>query len=265
MATAASSLQAASGNERFNDEAAKWDSNPFVHEASKEALKAILAKFPALRRPPGEEDGYNVLEIGCGTGLLSTIMAPYAKRIVAVDAAPGMIDVLKSKLQHADAPQNITPVAVLLEDPEDKSLPPGDENDPNGRRLKFDLVTSHLVLHHIPDLKKDLTTMLGCLKSNGWVALTDFEDYGPEAKSFHAKSKMGGVERHGTNIIAMERLMNEVGFVNVRVEQAWSMDKNVEKFEGEFGDAGKATQPGHGQIKSFPFVLCMGEKKYCQP
>lgn len=265
MATAASSLQAASGNERFNDEAAKWDSNPFVHEASKEALKAILAKFPALRRPPGEEDGYNVLEIGCGTGLLSTIMAPYAKRIVAVDAAPGMIDVLKTKLQHADAPQNITPVAVLLEDPEDKSLPPADENDPNGRRLKFDLVTSHLVLHHIPDLKKVLTTMLGCLKSNGWVALTDFEDYGPEAKSFHAKSKMGGVERHGTNVIAMERLMNEVGFVNVRVERAWSMDKNVEKFEGEFGDAGKATQPGHGQIKSFPFVLCVGEKKYCQP
>ncbi|KIW20063.1 hypothetical protein PV08_00638 [Exophiala spinifera] len=264
MASAASSLRAASGNERFNDEAAKWDSNPFVHEASKQALKAIVAKFPALRQPPGEQ-GLDILEVGCGTGLLSSIMAPYAKRIVAVDAAAGMIDVLKTKLQSSDAPRNISPVAALLQDPEDKSLPPQNDEDPGGRRLKFDLITSHLVLHHIADLKGVLATMLGCLKSNGWVALTDFEDYGPEAKSFHAQAKMGGVERHGINADAMEKLMNEVGFVNVRVVRAWSMDKVVEKYEGEFGDAGKASQPGQGQIRSFPFVLCMGEKKYCQP
>jgi len=266
MATAASSLQAASGNERFNAEAAGWDSNPFVHEASMEAQKAILARFPALRHPrgPEEDDGPDVLEIGCGTGLLSCMLAPYCRRLVAVDAAPGMIQVLKTKLQNDQALQNITPVAVLLEDPEDKHLPPADSAQPDGPRLKFDLITSHLVLHHIPDLQAVLTTMLGCLKSAGEVCLTDFEDDGPGAKRFHAQSRMEGVQRHGIHADTMARLMNDVGFVNVRVERAWSMDKTVEKFEGEFQTERRAG-PGQGEVQNFPFLVCLGEKKYCQP
>ncbi|KIY03545.1 uncharacterized protein Z520_00236 [Fonsecaea multimorphosa CBS 102226] len=264
MASAVSSLHAGSGNERFNAEAASWDRNPFVHSASRHASTAILSRFPALKNPPGP-NGLDILEIGCGTGLLSFMLAPYARRLVAVDAAEGMIDVLKTKLQADGAPQNIVPVAVLLEDPEDKSLPPADDKEPNGKRLKFDLITSHLVLHHIPDLRAVLTTMLGCLKDGGSIALTDFEDTGPESKRFHAKSRMGGVERHGINRDMMEILLNEVGFVNVRVETAWSMDKTVEKFEGEFGDQGRPNnQQGQGEIRSFPFVLCMGERKFCQ-
>ncbi|KAI1627459.1 S-adenosyl-L-methionine-dependent methyltransferase [Exophiala viscosa] len=262
MATAASSLHAATGNERFNNEAANWDNNPFVHEASKQAWKAILAKFPALKDAPGQ-NGLDVLELGCGTGLLSSIIAPYAKRVVAVDAAPGMIEVLKNKLQKPGAPQNIYPLAVLLEDADDKRLPPADESDPNGPRLRFDLIISHLVLHHIPDLGKVLTTMKDCLKHSAWVALTDYEDAGPDSKSFHARSRMEGVARHGIHLETMEVLMNEVGFVNVNVERAWSMDKNVEKVDGEFGEAGRASRAGQGQVRSFPFLLCMGEKKYC--
>lgn len=268
MASAASSLQAAaSGHERFNAEAAEWDKKVFVHDASKEAQKAIRSRFPALKTPLGH-GALDVLEIGCGTGLLSFLMAPYANRVVAVDAAPGMIDVLKAKLNKAGAPQNIVPVAVLLDDPEDKSLPPADDHDPDGARLKFDLITSHLVLHHIPELRAVLTTMLGCLKEGAYVALTDYEDNGPEAKRFHAQSRMEGVFRHGIHADTMERLMNEVGFVNVRVERAWTMDKVVEKFDGAFGDAddaGDATkQSDRGETRSFPFVICLGEKKYCK-
>ena len=265
MASAASSLQAAtSGNERFNTEAASWDQNPFVHEASKGASEAIVDKFIALTNPPAGTERLDVLEIGCGTGLLSCMLAPHARHYVAVDAAQGMIDVLKMKLEKGQASKNIIPVAVLLEDPEDKQLPPANEQDPDGKRLKFDLITSHLVLHHIPDLKAVLTTMLGCLKDGGSVALTDFEDAGPHSKKFHPQSKMGGVERHGIHLNTMERLMNEVGFVNVRVEAAWSMDKTVEKIDGEFGDGGRAKVAGQGQVQSFPFLLCLGERKYCQ-
>ncbi|OCT49223.1 methyltransferase [Cladophialophora carrionii] len=263
MASAVSSLSAGNGNERFNAEAANWDKNPFVHEASKQASKAIIQQFPALQNAPGR-DKLDILEIGCGTGLLSCMLAPHARHYVAVDAAQGMIDVLKSKMERSDTPQNIIPVAVLLEDPEDHHLPPADEKEPDGKRLKFDLITSHLVLHHIQDLKAVLTTMLGCLKDGGSVALTDFEDTGPESKRFHPQSKMGGVERHGIHAETMEALMNEVGFVNVRVKAAWSMDKTVEKFEGEFGADAKSRKPDQGVTQSFPFVLCIGERKYCQ-
>jgi SAM-dependent methyltransferase len=212
MATA-SSLPQGSGNDRFNAEAAAWDSNPFVHRASKAAFEAVRARFPQLQLTDGSasKDGYDVLEIGCGTGLLTLLAAPHVRTIVAVDAAQGMIDVLKAKLDRPDAPHNVRPVCVLLEDPDNKALPPASLHDRDSPRLRYDLILSHLVLHHIGDLESVLRTMLGCLKKGGSVALTDFEDFGPEAKRFHPKAKMYGVERHGIKRDWMAGLMEKVG------------------------------------------------------
>ena len=212
MATA-SSLPKGSGNDRFNAEAAAWDTNPLVHKASKAAFDAIQTRFPELQNK-GEavtKGGFDVLEIGCGTGLLSLLVAPHVRTIVAIDGAQGMINALKAKLGKPDAPQNVRPICVLLDDPEDRILPPAFQLDHGGPRLKYDLILSHLVLHHIEDLEGVLKTMLGCLKKGGSTALTDFEDFGPEAKKFHAKAKMEGVERHGINRKWMVGLMEKVG------------------------------------------------------
>jgi SAM-dependent methyltransferase len=256
MASAVADLRAVNaGNKRFNQEALSWDTRPFVREASEEAEKAISAKSKALNWKPKQ-----VLEIGCGTGIMSFLIAPHVERVVAIDAAEGMIDVLKQKLQKDDAPKNILPIAVLLEDPEDPNLPPAKESQPKGPRQKFDLITSHLVLHHIPDLKGVLDTMLGCLAPGGRIMLTDFEDFGPEAKRFHARSKLDGVERHGINAKMMEGLLKEVGFVNTSVKPEWTMTKTIEKTPGEFGPEGKPESSDQGEKMDFPFVICYGER-----
>lgn len=98
------------GNERFNAEAAAWDSNPDVHRASDGALQAILAAHPSLTKkgsssssPPAPPNTTDVLEIGCGTGLLSLRLAPYVRSIVAVDAAEGMVRALEMKLEGPDS------------------------------------------------------------------------------------------------------------------------------------------------------------------
>lgn len=254
----------ATGNDRFNAEAAAWDSNPDVRRASDSALQALLAAYPSLSQAKDKDGsvssgGLDVLEIGCGTGLLSTLLAPYVRSLLAIDAAGGMIDALKLKLQgdidgdDGDAARRvIQPLCILLEDPEDSRLPPG----PDGKRQKFDLVVSHLVLHHIPDLKPLLTTMYGCLKPGGQVALTDFEDFGPEARKFHPEAKMNGVERHGINASWFAGLMKEVGFEDVDVSVAWTMDKEVEKYPGEWG---QQKPEGVDLAKmDFPFLLCRG-------
>lgn len=243
------------GNERFNAEAAAWDSNPFVHAMSLEAARVIKRRVPAFSPGASPPD---ILEVGCGTGLLTFEVAQDAHRFVAVDAAEGMIEVLSHKLTRPDAPKNVTPLAILLEDPEDKRLPPADEGSPEGPRLKFDVILSHLVLHHIADLRGVLTTMLGCLKPGGVVALTDFEDFGPEARRFHPEGKMEGVEHHGIGREGMAELMRDVGFGDVRVEVAWEHEKIVERFPGEFKDG----QPGKGQgeMMKFSYLICMGER-----
>lgn len=257
----------ASGNDRFNAEAAAWDSNPDVRRASDSALQALLAAHPLLSQ--AKDSGGNissgdleVLEIGCGTGLLSVRLAPYVRSILAIDAASGMIDALKLKLQDGldgddgeAARRVIQPMCILLEDPEDSRMPPG----PDGKRQKFDLVISHLTLHHIPDLKPLLTTMYGCLKPGGQVALTDFEDFGPEARKFHPEAKMFGVERHGINAGWLAGLMKEVGFEDVNVSVAWTMEKEVERYPGEWG---QEKPRGVNLAKmDFPFLLCRGVRK----
>ncbi|KAH8752977.1 methyltransferase type 11 [Diaporthe sp. PMI_573] len=259
----------ASGNDRFNAEAAAWDSNPDVRRASDSALQALLAAHPLLSQANKDgggsisSGGLEVLEIGCGTGLLSVPLAPYVRSILAIDAAGGMIDALKLKLRGGldggegeAASRAIQPLCILLEDPEDSRMPPG---GPDGKRQKFDLVISHLVLHHIPELRPLLATMYGCLKPGGQIALTDFEDFGPEARKFHPEAKMFGVERHGINASWLAGLMKEVGFKDVDVSVAWTMEKEVERYPGEWGQ--EKPQGVDLAKMDFPFLLCRGVRK----
>ncbi|KXT18306.1 hypothetical protein AC579_973 [Pseudocercospora musae] len=240
MASAVANLHSGN-NARFNAEALSWDSRPFVHEASAGAANAIRARLDRLQTP---EAGYEVLEIGCGTGILSFMLArdERVRRIVCVDAAEGMINVLKTKVEKdKEVGEKIVPLAILLEDAEDMALPPAANG--NGRQ-KFDLITSHLVLHHIPNLKSVLETMYACLAPGASVMLTDFENVSAESKSFHPASKMDGVARHGINAKEMSEVMKSVGFQQVDVRAHWTMDKTVERYAGEFGkeDGAKTAQ-----------------------
>lgn len=300
-----------SGNDRFNAEAAAWDANPDVHRASDGALQAILAAYPFLttsttttrgseEKKQGEAEGDgrpDVLEIGCGTGLLTLRLAPYVRSIVAVDAAEGMIEALRIKLEgkeggaegdRSGARGKITPLCMLLEDPEDERLPPATAGAAAasgsaaaaaaaaaaarggvGPRKKFDLITSHLVLHHIADLRSVLATMLGCLRpGTGEVALTDYEDFGPEARRFHPEARMAGVERHGVRAAWLAALLREVGFADVEVTApAWVMEKEVERWPGEWGGMAEGEEmrrPAEGsevaEVMGFPFLLARGRR-----
>jgi SAM-dependent methyltransferase len=232
------------GSDRFNSEAAAWDTQPFIHEATRLAFEALRPAVHALTTHKGAN--LDVLDIGCGTGLLSAQVAPLVEEVVAIDPAEGMIDMLKAKLcdGNASMPKNILPVCRLLEDPEDPVLPADRETS---SRRKFDVVVSHLVLHHIPNLRTFLRTLLGCLRPGGRVALTDYEDFGLQAKKFHPESKWDTVERHGIQRAWMEGLMREAGFSEVSVREAFTLNKDVERWEETDGDA-----------MEFPFIICEG-------
>ncbi|KAE8150338.1 S-adenosyl-L-methionine-dependent methyltransferase [Aspergillus avenaceus] len=246
MATAPNTVN----NKRFNAEAANWDNNPSVQEATRLAYETLRPLVNSLSetKVTASGSGLDVLEVGCGTGLLTTRVAPLVREIVAVDTADGMIEMLKSKTTGPDSPRNIVPICKLLEDPEDPVLPSDDEGSSAGGRRKFDLILSHLVLHHIPDVKSFLQMLLACLRPGGRVALTDFEDFGPEAIKFHPKSKLEGVERHGIPRQWMVDLLHEVGFQQVNVSVGWMLEKEIEGWDDE----------SHGKTIQFPFLVCEG-------
>jgi SAM-dependent methyltransferase len=223
-------------SERFDKEAADWDNEPYTVACSKQAFGALLRYVPNLKQGP------DILEIGCGTGLLSLLVAPYAHSLTAVDPSSGMIKALEAKLAVNPSVSNIKPVCGILQDADDPKIQNPSVSGESPKR--FDLVISHLVLHHIPSLSDVLKIMYGCLKPGGQIALTDFENFGPEAKKFHPECKMEGVERHGITRKEMETLMKESGFVDIRINEGFRMDKPVES----------------GGLMEFPFLICLGKK-----
>jgi ubiquinone/menaquinone biosynthesis C-methylase UbiE len=122
--------------------------------------RAIRQKLVQLASPsPGE----NVLDVGCGTGTLAIAIKPRVGEgeVHGIDASPEMIEVAKEKAAKTDA--EIDFQVALIE-----AIPFPDAS--------FDLVTSSLMLHHLPDdlKRKGFAEIRRVLKPGGRFLAMDF-------------------------------------------------------------------------------------------
>lgn len=260
-------------NARFNKEAAEWDSNEKHIESAQKAFEAIKRTVPAFfadgtsksmsltvgrLQDLTEAPDLDVLEIGCGTGLLSFLVAPHVRSLVGVDTSDGMIDAFTKKVAGLSDPDhaNLAAVNVLVEEADDvhlqgaaAALATRRGESGHDTPYRFDLVISHLTLHHIPNMANIMATLYQCLKPGGRIALTDYEDFGPDAVPFHPVSKREGVERHGIKRSEIEEIIDGTGFNEVRVETAYVLRKEVEAEDGK-----------PAREMDFPFLICLGQK-----
>ena len=107
-----------------------------------------------LRHLPRHSE--NVLEIGCGTGEFTRLVASRAQNVVAIDLSSEMIRLAKSQSANY---QNIQ---YLLGDVMSDSLP----------AERYDCIVSLATLHHLP-LGQALIKMKGALKPNGVLIIQD--------------------------------------------------------------------------------------------
>jgi len=157
------------------------------------------------------------------------------------DVAKPNLCAINHLLTSADSPELQGACAALATQRGEESKPP----------YRFDLVVSHLTLHHIPSLPEIFRTMSECLKPGGVVALTDYENFGREAVRFHPESKRPGVERHGIKVGEAQEVMLGTGFSEVRVEKAFVLKKEVDEEEG--------MEKLEGEME-FSFLMCYGVK-----
>ena len=124
----------------FDHHAKEWDSSLEKVNRAKIIAEEIRKRITLTRE-------MSALEYGCGTGLLSFSLQPYLKGITLVDRSPGMLSLLKAKIE-ARGVRNMQPVKHdLIKEP---FLPD-----------RYDLIYTLMTLHHISDTENVLKTFFG--------------------------------------------------------------------------------------------------------
>ncbi len=101
-----------------------------------------------------------VLEVGAGTGIVTSAIARTSERVVATDYASAMIEAVETRIQDAELEN------VICEQADIYSLP--------YKANEFDAVVAANVLHLVPDLPKALEALKKVTKPGGLLVAPTF-------------------------------------------------------------------------------------------
>ena len=204
----------------FDDKAATWDEDETKTGRARRVADAV-ADVIDLR---GDE---SVLEYGAGTGLLTQALGERVGDPTLADSSAGMRDVLRRKIDDG-----ALPAAARVWD-----LDLAHDDVPADR---FDLVTTLLVLHHIPQLTRVLEGFHELLEPGGHVAIADLDE---EDGSFHDHFE-GFAGHNGFNRESLGESLRAAGFVDVRFTDCGVLQKDDREFGIFLATARKPE--GHG-------------------
>jgi ubiquinone/menaquinone biosynthesis C-methylase UbiE len=192
----------------FEQVASRWDNNPTRVKIAQDVGNAIMREVQLTPQ-------MDVLDYGCGTGLLAMQLQPQVKSVTGADSSPAMVAVLQDKIATLK-PGN---VSTQLVDFERGAHASGE----------YDLIVSSMVTHHIPDTAALLKEWKRLLKPHGQIAFADLDS---EDGSFHGDNT--GVFHLGFDRAQLRNLLLAAGFTSVRDSTAASVRKEVEGKAREF-------------------------------
>jgi ubiquinone/menaquinone biosynthesis C-methylase UbiE len=202
----------------FDKEAAQWDANPGRVKLANEVADAIIRESAPSR-------DMDVLDFGCGTGLVTLRLQPLVRTILGVDSSQGMLGVLEGKIRA----QKIANAQTRFIDFEKGGRVEG----------RFNLLLSSMTLHHVPDTAKLFKQWHELLLPGGLLCFADLD---AEDGTFHGDNT--GVFHHGFERGYLKKLLLSAGFHDVRDTTATKMIRDVE---------------GKGK-KEFPVFLIVAKK-----
>lgn len=185
----------------FDIEAEQWDLNPERIKLANDVADAIIM----IVKPTKNMD---VLDFGCGTGLVTLRLQLYVRCIIGVDSSKGMLSVLNDKV----ARQGFANVYTQFVD--------------FGKGVSltgaFDLIVSSMTVHHVPDTGMLFRMWHQLLKPEGRLYFADLDT---EGGLFHSDNT--GVFHFGFDREELKKLLQESGFRDVSDTTAATVVRDV--------------------------------------
>lgn len=178
----------------FNKDAASWDNEPRRVKLAADVAEAIMREVDLSR-------DMDLLDYGCGTGLLSLRLQPYVRSVTGVDTSLGMLEALLEKVKIRSL-NNVRAVSI---NPEKEWQPEG----------KFHLIVSSMTMHHIRDVEALFNKFSRLLFPGGKLCIADLD---LEDGSFH--NDIAGVAHFGFGRRQMRDMLGRAGFKDISVETA---------------------------------------------
>lgn len=142
------------------------------------------------------DDRWVVGDLGCGSGHLSVLLAPFVSRVVGVDASANMLEQAKARSEGIPG--------IELRQGELESLPI--------ESAELDAAILSLVLHHAPDPRRVLVEVHRVLRDGGRLLLVDLAPH----NETDFRERMGHVWL-GFSSSQVTEWLQEAGFTNVKV------------------------------------------------
>lgn len=101
----------------------------------------------------------NLLDLGCGPGIVTAAMAPEVREVVAYDLTPEMLDQARKRCQEA----GLKNVRFELGKAEDLPF----------EKETFDGIVTRLTIHHFPDPRRVMDEAVRVTRRNGKIVVAD--------------------------------------------------------------------------------------------
>jgi ubiquinone/menaquinone biosynthesis C-methylase UbiE len=186
----------------FDKVASSWDEEP-------RRVKLAADVAGAISSETGFSFDMDVLDYGCGTGLVTLHIQPHVRSITGADTSQGMLDVLRRKASEAGL-VNVRTTLIDLS----KNVPV---------EGKFHLIVSSMTLHHVEDVQALFDNFYHALLPGGRLCVADLD---MEDGSFHSDTK--GVAHFGFDRGEIGNMLNNAGFTDIRDVTASVIVKETE-------------------------------------
>jgi predicted TPR repeat methyltransferase len=185
--------------DRFAELAATWDDHP--------TPTAIATDFAAFISRQGLSADAEVIDYGCGTGLLGLRIAEQASHLHGMDNSPKMLDVFRQKAETL----NVDNVALSTHRFGRDPLP----------EAACTLMVSSMVLHHIEDVPAFFQAAFATIKPGGACAFADLDT---EDGTFHPPHAEG-VHHHGFDREVIIGWLRDAGFETPTMETVHTLTR----------------------------------------